>query len=420
MPDRQKWAFKVRFRSRAFGWRGSRLACQRLKEAVLEIRKVARVDPVQAADGVVCLLERIWPAFEAIDTSSGALGGAVNWAQEQLLPMVVQAPADRKTRDAWLDRLWQAICDDGVNYLAPVEDHWGELCGSAEVASHWADEILPLLRSAWADLQHFNYVTGTSLCLSSLVAAGRHQELLDVLALERHPFWPYRRFGVEALLAQGRTDDALAYAESSRGLNNPESSIDATCEGILLNAGRADEAYERYALTANQANTGLATFRLIVKKYPQRDPKQILLDLAESSGDTGRWFAAAKDAGFLDLALQFAKSGRTDPRTLSRAARDLLPTDAVFCLRVGRLAIERILDGFGYDLTGADIIEACDRFMAAAEKLGVTSDAKDDVARLAEKCSSQRNRGAMPYIQRSFCSGHSTDIQHHRKCSSHP
>jgi hypothetical protein len=27
------------------------------------------------------------------------------------------------------------------------------------------------------------------------------------------------------------------------------------CERILLNAGRADEAYEHYALTANQANT---------------------------------------------------------------------------------------------------------------------------------------------------------------------
>ena len=32
----------------------------------------------------------------------------------------------------------------------------------------------------------------------------------------------------------------------------------------------------------------------------------------------------------------------------------------------------------------------------------------------------QRNRGAIPCIQRSFCSGHSTDIQHYRKCSSHP
>jgi len=35
-----------------------------LKEAVAEIKKVARVDPVTAADGVVCLMERIWPAFQ--------------------------------------------------------------------------------------------------------------------------------------------------------------------------------------------------------------------------------------------------------------------------------------------------------------------------------------------------------------------
>ena len=389
MADKHKWEFRARFRSRAFGWRGSRLACQRLKEAVSEIKTAARVDPVLAADGVVCLMERIWPAFEAIDTSSGALGGAVGWAQEQLLPLVVQAPADRKTRDAWLERLWQAICDDGVSYLSPVEDRWGELCGSAEAASLWADRILPILRFAWTDSQHFSYVTGTSVCLSSLVAAGRYAELFDILALERHPFWPFRRFAVEALLAQGRTDDALAYAEASRGLNNPQSSIDAMCERILLDAGRVDEAYQRYALTANHANTGLATFRLIAKKYPKRDPQQVLMDLAESSGETGRWFAAAKDAGFLDLALHFARSGHADPRTLSRAARDLLATDAVFCLRVGRLAIERMLGGVGYDLTSADLMEACDRFLAAAGALGVTSDAKADLTQLAQTSAPQ-------------------------------
>ena len=99
MPAKHTWTFKPRLRSRAFGWKGSHLACQRLKEAVTEIKKVARVDPVTAADGVVCLMERIWPAFKDIDTSSGALGGAVNWAQDESLPIVIEAPADRKTRD---------------------------------------------------------------------------------------------------------------------------------------------------------------------------------------------------------------------------------------------------------------------------------------------------------------------------------
>ena len=46
MPTKHTWTFKPRLRARAFGWKGSHLACQRLKEAVTEIKKVARVDPV--------------------------------------------------------------------------------------------------------------------------------------------------------------------------------------------------------------------------------------------------------------------------------------------------------------------------------------------------------------------------------------
>ena len=118
MAAKYTWTFKARLRARAFGWRGSHLACQRLKEAVTEIKKVARTDPVTAGDGVVSLMERIWPAFQDIDTSSGALGGAVYWAQDELLPIAIAAPADRKTRDKWLECLWQAIEDDGVDYLS--------------------------------------------------------------------------------------------------------------------------------------------------------------------------------------------------------------------------------------------------------------------------------------------------------------
>ncbi len=203
MAAKHTWTFKARLRSRAFGWRGSHLACQRLKEAVTEIKKVARIDPVTAGDGVVSLMERIWPAFQDVDTSSGALGGAVYWAQNELLPIAIEAPADRKTRDKWLDRLWQAIEDDGVDYLSLVGDRWGDLCGSREVASYWADRFVGLLRTAWSDPRPGNYVRGTSVCLSSLLAAGRHQELLEVLALQRFPFWHDRKFGMQALLSRG-------------------------------------------------------------------------------------------------------------------------------------------------------------------------------------------------------------------------
>ncbi len=375
--------FKSRLRTRAFGWKGSHLACQRLKEAVAEIKSVARTDPVAAGDGVVTLMERIWPAFQHIDTSSGALGGAVYWAQQELLPIAVEAAADRKTRDRWLDRLWQAVEDDGVDYLSVVQDRWGELCGSVEVASRWADRFLSLLRAAWSDPRPGNYVRGASVCLSSLLAAGRHEELLGVLALLRFAFWDNRKFGVQALLSEGRTDAALAYADASRGLNQPDASIDAACEKILLDLGRVDEAYEKYASTANASSTGLATFRAIVRKYPAQDPKKILLDLATSSGEPGRWFAAAKDAGLLDLALEFAERGRTDPRTLSRASRDFLKKDASFSLKVGRLALQRILEGSGYELTGIDVLDAFDHHMAAAQTLGVESEARANALAMA-------------------------------------
>lgn len=385
MAAKHSWEFKSRLRSRTFGWRGSHLACQRLKEAVAEIKRVARTDPVTAGDGVVTLMERIWPAFQNIDTSSGALGGAVYWAQEELLPIAIEAPADRKTRDRWLDRLWQAIEDDGVDYLSLVQDRWGELCGSREVACRWADRFLGVLRTAWSDPRPGNYVRGTSVCLSTLLAAGRHQELLGVLSLQRFPFWGYRKFGLQALLSEGRMDDALAYAEASRGLNQPEATIDAACEKTLLDLGRVDEAYEKYALTANASSTGLATFRAIVRKYLGHDPEKILLDLATSSGEPGRWFAAAKDAGFLDRALEFAEKGRTDPRTLSRAARDFLKKDARFSLEVGRLAIQRILEGYGYELTGINVLDAFDHYISAAQTLGMDSQARANALAMATK-----------------------------------
>ncbi len=66
MANRHHWAFEVRFRARAYGWRGSALSGQRLKEAVREIRSVAK-DRMRAAEGCVLLMERLWPALEHID-----------------------------------------------------------------------------------------------------------------------------------------------------------------------------------------------------------------------------------------------------------------------------------------------------------------------------------------------------------------
>ncbi|WP_295393279.1 hypothetical protein [uncultured Thiodictyon sp.] len=62
-------SFRPRWRARAFGWRGSSLAIQRLKEAVAEIKAVHRSAPARAAEGAILLLERLWPALQPISAA---------------------------------------------------------------------------------------------------------------------------------------------------------------------------------------------------------------------------------------------------------------------------------------------------------------------------------------------------------------
>ena len=47
---KHKWTFTSRLLAPTFGWRSSMLACKRLPEAVSEIKKVARKDPVLGAE----------------------------------------------------------------------------------------------------------------------------------------------------------------------------------------------------------------------------------------------------------------------------------------------------------------------------------------------------------------------------------
>ena len=58
--ESHRWEFKSRFRRHAFGWR-SQPAIARIKEAVAEIKKVAKKDPLLAAEGAITFLERVSP-----------------------------------------------------------------------------------------------------------------------------------------------------------------------------------------------------------------------------------------------------------------------------------------------------------------------------------------------------------------------
>jgi hypothetical protein len=91
-----------------------------------------------------------------------------------------------------------------------------------------------------------------------------------------------------------------------RGRERAERTAGGHC-AVLLDSGFADEAYARYAVEATYATTNLAPFKAIVKQYQGKPRETILRDrVASQPGNEGKWFAAAKDAGFFELAIELA------------------------------------------------------------------------------------------------------------------
>ncbi len=376
-PPAHKWVFAPRFRRHAFGWR-SQPAVQRVREATAEIQKVARKDPALAAAGAVLFLEKVSPALEQVDSSSGAIGTAVNHAIAACATIIAAAPIDDRTRDQWLDRLWEAHQNDAIPYIERLAGYWGELCASRERASAWADRLIGAVESMWGPRRKpGSYFHGTIACLSALFHAGRYEELLALLDQAPYSMWHYREWGVKALAAMGRKAEAIRYAEASRGLNDSPVAIARACEEILLSSGLADEAYARYAITANQGTTFLATYRAVAKKYSGQTPAKILADLVASTpGQEGKWFAAAKDAGLYGEAIALARQTPCDPRTLTRTARDFAAPNPRFAVEAGLAALHWIAAGYGYEITGAEVLAACSSTMDAAKNGGLVEEAQ--------------------------------------------
>ena len=222
------------------------------------------------------------------------------------------------------------------------------------------------------------YFHGSSACLSALYRAERYDEVVEIVRGDC--IWPYKRWAVKALWAKGHKAEALRYAESCRGPWTPDGEVDVLCEEILLSSGLVDEAYGRYGLRANLGSTYLATFRAVAKKYPHKDARQLLADLVgTTTGNEAKWFAAAKEAGLFEEALDLAGLSPCDPKTLARAARDFADKQPDFALGAGLRSLQWLVAGYGYEVTSADVWAAFTHTMKAAANAGKAAETLERV-----------------------------------------
>jgi hypothetical protein len=394
------WAFRARFRRGAFGWKGTQLAIGRINEALTEISAVARHDTTCAAEGAVLLLEKLSPALCQIDSSSGALGNATYATVQELVPLISQAPVSTKVRQKWLDRLFEAIQEDDPPYIESLGDHWGNLCATKELASAWADQLLPTLKNVLRERKRGTYAffSGATLCYSALFKAERHDQLLELLDMDPHPIWPYLAWGAKVLATRGQIDEAIVYLRERAGSTTSETSIARFAEEELLKAGRRAEAFNQYALLANRANTHIATFRALAKKYPEL-AKDRLLDhlIASTPGEPGKWFATAKTLKLFEQTTRLAWASPCDPKTLNRAARDHLKTQPDFAMQCALASLHWMSMGHGYELTGLDVLEAHRFAIEAAAETQQTQQARTSIEQVLAS-----DRPMVAWMQRSL------------------
>lgn len=84
-----------------------------------------------------------------------------------------------------------------------------------------------------------------------------------------------------------------------------------------------------------------------------------------------KWFAAVKDAGLFSAAIELASASPTDPRTLARAARDFADSQPGFAVACGLASLRWISPGHGYEITGADVLDAYSAVRRAATSAGM-------------------------------------------------
>jgi hypothetical protein len=369
--NKHNWEFTKYFRANVYGWKGTALASKRIKDAVKEIKSVAQKEPVTAAEGAVLFIEKCWRAIEHIDSSSGAIGTAVNNALIEMVQIIHDAPLAIQERQKLTERIWESWQEEGYGYYDELSKRWVEICVKPEILIYWADNFLPIVKNVFSSDTPGSYFKGSEPCLSCLFETGRYDELIEIIQSDPKPMFHYRKYFIKVIAARGDIEKALSMIDES--LYDSYSSIEAANlgEDILLNAGRTEEAYKRYGLMMPFQSTGLATLSAIRKKYPEISPQRILNDLLDADrGNEGRYFAAARKIGMIELAIEIAEKHNVEPKTLITACKDYFEKDPGISVKFGLIALQRYADGYGYEPEYSDVKKCYDFLIKASEKTG--------------------------------------------------
>ena len=159
------------------------------------------------------------------------------------MPFIAAPDLTESVREAWLERLFEALQEDRMPYIEHLGDFWGQLCVTPSIASAWAERLLRITTRVLGPDGPGEFFTGTTACLSALYGAQRYDESIRLVDSARFNWWHYRRWGVDALMAQGRPAEALRYAQASQDSNAPLGAVAKASEAILLKSGMIDEAY---------------------------------------------------------------------------------------------------------------------------------------------------------------------------------
>jgi len=107
-------------------------------------------DPVTAADGSASLTERIW-RHSRTSVLRPALPAARCTGRKRNCRRCDRFPEDGKTDVKWLHRLWQAIENDGIDYLFSCRTGGGSCAVPVKLPLVGRNRFLGVLRTASAE-----------------------------------------------------------------------------------------------------------------------------------------------------------------------------------------------------------------------------------------------------------------------------